>query len=333
MQANTIQATKQVDGLTTERMWLEWLMAIWEKNQKKPNWIAIKRQWPDEYQAILKDVGTWQDVDMKLEALRRIRQENLVEKQRAEFHSLDLGRRSKYYTLEDYLLGLEKMMNFLNIDRIPSQSELYKYANQLHIPSATAYSRKLLTRDCWPSFLTRYHDAHPEDRQEVLNQIELELRERKVEKTKKKELSMKPGVKAHTEEECLEMLCQVQQYLNIDTVPSASQITACQKELNLPHEKTFRNILGPKARWWELLAQYKERKKINDFLSTYSELKDGTLNVDALVKRALEVATEAEKLRWKTLTEKVQMATRRNPATCTVYLDGKDYEITIKPLG
>lgn len=322
------------DKIIAEKKWLAWLMKLWDVNGKRPTWIMVKKSYPEEYREILEVFSVWRMVEQKLDVARQIREQTDTQRLNDERAALELTKPGKFYTLEDYLVGLIKIQEYLGIERVPSQSELQKYARELGIPGSAAYNRKLLDRKNWLRYLRQYKQASEKEKKGVLEDIELQLREEKMRRGIKTNLAMRPGVKAWTKMECLEMLCRVQKHLNITTIPNGPQITRCKAELGLPDEKTFRNVLGPRTGWHDLMLSYLEQIELEEFLQKYNDFQtDGVICIDGLLKKVRSAMTPAEELMFSGLTEQLNIASKQMPMTCKLRFGEKDYEVIVKPLG
>lgn len=67
---------------------------------------------------------------------------------------------------------------------------------------------------------------------------------------------------------------------------------------------------------------------------TYNELEVAkTTSLDSLLEGMRRAATPEEKLRLDDLLKKMRKTTRKKPLECAVELDGKEYEVLIRPKG
>lgn len=329
----TIDQETQYEKVLSEKKWLAWLIKIWDKEGKMPSWVTLKRAWPNEYQQILCEFGVWATVEGKLKKAYEIHKKSERNINLYGWQQIDPNMANRHYSLEDYLLGTIKIQKYLGINRLPTYIEMKKYAKALSLPRATSYQNRFTNKNVWALCLDRYLAASPEERPQVLRELERDLEARMVLKDGYKKVGRKAS---YSGADCLEGLLRIQQYLQlrVDELPSGSQIDQCATLLKTPRKQTMQKILGYKKDWVPLLIAYKEQKEIEEFLATYHELEvTKTVNLNSLYERILQEATTEEKLRLKNLTARMQKATRKQPVECQICLDGKEYEIIIRPKG
>lgn len=150
LDANSVTLEMQRQNRThREKKWIMWLLQVWRVNERKPTWLTVSRQWPKEYETILMEVGPWNIVEYKLEMAHKIQEQTAETKMLTELQkSRALGARCKY-SLEDHILGLIKLMEHLQLDRLPTLQELADHATVLGIPHRTSYERQLVTKENW----------------------------------------------------------------------------------------------------------------------------------------------------------------------------------------
>lgn len=326
-----------------EKKWLAFLLTIWDAQGRIPNWITVKRLYPQEYQEILKEFGNWTSVENKLKQAYELREQAKIGREMAEQNRLKLATHQMTYSLEDYLLGLIKVQKHLKIKRLPSLREVSQYARILAIPHGESYQRRFLCKENWAICLNRYLAADPEERPGVLEEMELELEAQKLKKrqTTKAELraagvEVRPDKVEYDADDCLEGILRMQEHLGLgaDELPSMAQIGQCTKEIGTPGKKAIYRVLGRKENWGPMLITYRERKAIDGFLMAYNELEVAeTTSLDSLLECMRRTATPEEKLRLDDLLKKMSKTTRKKPLECTVELDGKAYEVLIRPKG
>lgn len=329
----TIDQETQYEKVLSEKKWLAWLVLVWEKGGKMPSPITLKRRWPDEYERILEEFGTWAIMENKLKKVYEIHEKAALKTQQCNWQQRGVNITNKTYSLEDFLLGTIKLQEFLGIERLPTYDEIRMHAAELSIPRVAAYQRRLVNKKVWAHCMTRYTAIRPEERSQVLQELEAELDARSISRdaTNKAERRF-----TYSKADCLQGLIRVQKHLNLDPdkLPSKAQIDRCVKTIGTPCARTMQSILGYKSNWASMLFAYKEQKEIEEFLATYHELEvTKTVNLNSLYERILQGATVEEKLRLENLTARIQKATRKQPVECQICLDGKEYEIIIRPKG
>ena len=69
MKDNTITAEKnaEYERIYREKKWLMWLLKVWDDNNKRPTWIMLKRNWPEEYRGIIAEFGSWDQAERKMQ--------------------------------------------------------------------------------------------------------------------------------------------------------------------------------------------------------------------------------------------------------------------------
>lgn len=342
IEAERLEVFEQ-EKVLREKKWLAFLLKIWDAQGRMPSWITVKRLYPDEYQEILKEFGNWASVDDKLKQTYELREQFRTGKEIAERSRLKLATHQMTYSLEDYLLGLIKVQEYLKIKRLPSLREVSQYARILAIPHGESYQRRFLCKENWANCLNRYLATDPEERPGILEEMELELEAQKLKKrqTTKAELraagvEVRPDKVEYDADDCLEGILRIQQHLGLsaDDLPSMTQIGQCTKEIGTPGKKAIYRVLGRKENWGPMLIAYRERKTIDGFLMAYNELEVAkTTSLDSLLEGMRRAATPEEKLRLDDLLKKMRKTTRKKPLECAVELDGKEYEVLIRPKG
>ena len=332
IKTTTDQETQRDKGWR-EKKWLSWLIRIWDKEGKMPSPIALKRRWPDEYKQILEEFGTWAIVENRLTKVYEIHEKAAMKTRQCNWQQRGVNITNKSYSLEDFLLGTIKLQEFLGIERLPTYDEIRMHAVELSIPRASAYQRRLVNKKVWTHCMTRYTAVHPEERSQILQELEAELDARSISRdaTTKAERRF-----TYSKADCLQGLIRVQKHLNLDSdkLPSKAQIDRCVKTIGTPCARTMQSILGYKGNWASMLFAYKEQIEIEEFLATYHELEvTKTVNLNSLIERIEQEATAEEKLRLENLTARMQKATRNQPVECQICLGGKEYEIIIRPKG
>ncbi len=329
------------DKVFREKRWLAWLLQVWDENSRMPIWITIKRTWPNEYQQILQEFGSWQDVEVKMKEARLVRDQALQKRHIADQQILNIGKRAMTYTLEDYLLGILKVQSHLKIRRLPSLREVSQYADILGTPHGESYQRRLLTKDNWGKYLNLYLETPEEERPTMLKEMERDLEKQKIERRHQQKLRQvaagktpRPDKLMYSAEDCLEGLCRMQNYLQITTLPTKAQIEQCSKEIHTPSDKALHRCLGPKADWHEMLIQYQEHCEIERFVATYNNLQIGSgLNLSGLWERMRQMASSEERLLMERLEDKLGFSTAKTPVVCELLLHDKEYEVTIRAKG
>lgn len=326
-----------------EKKWLAFLLKIWDEGGREPSWITVKRGWPKEYQQILREFGTWESVTLRLKQAYDLREQAKVEQAAAERRNLRVATHLMTYTLEDYLLGIIKVQEYMGVHRVPSMREMTRYSRILGTPHGESYQRRFLCKANYVRCLERYLAAEPQDHPRLLAEMELELEAQKIERRKLTKtklraagVEVRPDKVRYDAEDCLEGILRIQAYLGLkpDELPSMAQIGQCTKEIGTPGKKAIYRVLGHKENWGPMLAVYREQKAIDEFLATYNELEVAkTVNFSALVERMLQAATPEERLRLEDLAQKMRSATRKQPVRGEMTFENKDFEIIIKPKG
>lgn len=311
-----------------ERRWLMWLLKIWDDNETRPSWIMVKRNWPEEYQSILNDVGPWEMVDRKLDKAKEIQEQHTAIKMISELQrsrALDVRRK---HSLEDHICGLIKLMDFLQIERLPTITEISKYASRLSIPSSSSYESCFVSKENWMPCIQGYLAVPPDSRPTVLREMEIEL-------AKKRQKHLHLGVAKNApfaQERCLEDLAKIYNYFG--RIPTRREIDGHKKEGGWMHSATLRTHLGPLASWEEQLTEYLVQKEIETYLETYGNMKvEGAKSLDRLLEKINEAATVSERTEFDAIVQKIRQANKKKPAKFEFGLDGREFEVVIKPKG
>ncbi len=320
--------------IVQEKKWLMWLLKIWDTNDRKPSWVTIKRKWPQQYQLILKEVGPWDTVDKKLETAHEVQNRMAEEKIITELQkSRALDPRRKY-SLEEHILGLIKLMNYLKIDRLPTTTEIAKYAKELEIPHKTSYERQLVTKENWYPCIQGYLAAAPGEREKVLREMEIELAKQRDARWKRDGMFKEKHTQRseYSRERCLDDLSDI--YDHFGCIPKRTLIDQYAKSAGRACYGTLLRHLGPMGEWPKLLAEYRARREIEGYLATCDNLEiEPPKRLDSLFERIMRVATVGEKMVWEQITERLRKATRKQPADFYFELNGKEYEVLIRPKG
>lgn len=318
-----------------EQKWLMWLLKIWQDNDRRPTWIMIKRNWPEEYQSILDDIGPWNLVEQKLDAARLIQNQAKEQKMVAVLRKNYAMDPRQLFSLEEHIQGLIKLMEYLEIERLPTYPEIKKYTKKLGIPPAHSYTRVFVSKENWQSCIQDYLASTPDNRSEVLEKIETKLLKQREEKWQRSGIHKTKHARhceQYDRERCLQDLSVVCNHFGC--IPASKVIADFVKGTDLVSFNTMVRYLGPRSGWDEIFAQYQCEKEIEAYLETAGNLKvAGAKSLNRLFERFDDVATVSEKIELDNALGQINRATKKTPAKFTVELAGREYEIAISPKG
>lgn len=310
-----------------EYRWMVWLLKVWDDNEKKPSWLMVKRNWPEEYQSILRDVGPWDVVERKLDVVREIKEQNAEKKVMRELqvsHALQPSQRT--YTPEQCILGLLRLMKHLQIDRLPTMSEIDRHSKELGVPRASTYTRTMVTKDNWAPCIRKYQAASPEERESVVHEIEVDLAKQRLEKWRNT-----PGrgeQKVHSMDDCLETVRKI--YEEFGCIPTRQEVCRYVQEHNLVRTKTLYSHLGNMDKWPEQLTEYLTRLEAEKFLQNYGSLRvQGTLSIDSLLEKAQKAASVTEEMEWAEVVGRIRKSSKKKPAVFEFEFEGHTYEAKV----
>ena len=331
LDANSVTLEMQRQSRThREKKWIMWLLQVWRVNERKPTWLTVSRQWPKEYETILMEVGPWNIVEYKLEMAHKIQEQTAETKMLTELQkSRALGARCKY-SLEDHILGLIKLMEHLQLDRLPTLQELANHATVLGIPHRTSYERQLVTKENWAGCIQKYQEAESYQRPEILRTMEIDLAKQRQARWERDGVREKAvQFYGYDREQCLQDLAKV--YQHFERIPTRKQIDQYAKENHLICYCTMLRHLGPMQSWSAQLADYLAQKGIEEYIETCANFQTNEpWRADSLLQRALKTATASETLIWENVAQKLEKVTKKQSAVFQLSLEGRNYEVEIR---
>lgn len=326
--AKEAQQKAEYERIYRKKKWLMWLLKVWDDNNKKPNWVLVKRNWPDKYQEIIIEFGSWDQAQKKMEDTWKTREQIAQECELTEMQAIHASS-ANIVTLEKHILGLIKLQEYLETDRLPTYKEIARYSAKLGIPNSDSYLRTLVSKKNWKPCIQGYLATTPDNRAEFLRNMGSELYKQWKAKNHRIEPDLLPR-QLFTNEQCLEIIREIYEFFG--EIPSQKEISDyLNQKKGYPALTTLTKRFGCISKWVPLIVNYRMDQEIDRYLANCGDLKvEGPTNLDSLLRKLEEIASVNEKLELEKALKKISKSTKKKPAQFEIEVGDQEYEVIVR---
>lgn len=330
MKDNTITAEKnaEYERIYREKKWLMWLLKVWDDNNKRPTWIMLKRNWPEEYRGIIAEFGSWDQAERKMQDTWETREQITQECELKEMQAVHASS-ANIIALEKHILGLIKLQGHLGTDRLPTYKEIARYSAKLDIPNPDSYLRTLVSKRNWKPCIQGYLAVTPDNRAEFLRNMGSKLYKQWKTKNHRTEPDLLPR-QLFTNERCLEIIREIYEFFGV--IPSQREISDyLDQKKGYPSFTTLTKRFGCISKWVPLIVNYRMDQEIDRYLANCGDLKvEGPTNLDSLLRKLEEVTSVNEKIGLKKALQQVRKLTKKTTAKFEVEIGDQEYEVVVR---